>query len=697
MGFAEAIPNTDFHARAGIEHGLAEISMVDLQYAVDRVSARFHLKAQQTRAMDAIHVTMPYASQQSIRVIVTPKPASLMLHDAVCAYQFKGPHEVSIHVSQSAHHDHLERALTHEFSEINFALHLKLKHGSEPTVAEAASVYKNEPLAPSEQALRQRLTPHDIGRLSELDFVFGVRGSGGMDAKQQWATLTHLGMVSENPGASKRIKLLNYLPKELIDPRTVKLIQLRLSSPLQPSMAPTPIRKVQPKSAQDVAVSASLDSIPATESTQPSSTESAETITIEDTEVDTPNTNTEVDDQNTDAVAAFHQDISDQLATALDSALDARQIWHHYLSELRRAEDNYAEAAGTTGKALKEAEARCKSIAETLKQVRNQPAASDEIVRLQVSLRQAHFELGQIRLSHNQSISETEVRTHQRHIQVAQTKEEKAQKDRLQALIPVMRLILTTLDIRRQPDIEWAKHSLSAIRQSWKTHADRLQERVGATLTVATDAKEECLRLQRDLQAIAQQLERVEGRNNNQRQVDSLSNRQMRVGQELTRAQRKLDRAVRAYRDVLSEPEVSELRTHCGRWAAKYDSLMTLDALNISSEEDPRTTTRSARLQAIERHIHTTIEHLLAHAETPLNRFLDAWANPNEALDTPEQALTKCLNADEAWEWRDQLTDMVLQQESLLYPNPTPLPEPETLLFDAPENKICRAVLRNNG
>ena len=85
--------------------------------------------------------------------------------------------------------------------------------------------------------------------------------------------------------------------------------------------------------------------------------------------------------------------------------------------------------------------------------------------------------------------------------------------------------------------------------------------------------------------------------------------------------------------------QVSELRTHCGRWAAKYDSLMTLDALNISSEEDPRTTTRSARLQAIERHIHTTIEHLLAHAETPLNRFLDAWANPNEALDTPEQAL----------------------------------------------------------
>ena len=517
MGFAEAIPNTDFHARAGIEHGLAEISMVDLQYAVDRVSARFHLKAQQTRAMDAIHVTMPYASQQSIRVIVTPKPASLMLHDAVCAYQFKGPHEVSIHVSQSAHHDHLERALTHEFSEINFALHLKLKHGSEPTVAEAASVYKNEPLAPSEQALRQRLTPHDIGRLSELDFVFGVRGSGGMDAIQQWATLTHLGMVSENPGASKRIKLLNYLPKELIDPRTVKLIQLRLSSPLQPSMAPTPIRRYNrnPLKMSRFRITR-LHSCHRVYTTQQ--------YRIRRDHHNRRHRGRHPKHKHRSRRpehrrrSCFPQDISDQLATALDSALDTRQIWHHYLSELRRAEDNYAEAAGTTGKALKEAEARCKSIAETLKQVRNQPAASDEIVRLQVSLRQAHFELGQIRLSHNQSISETEVRTHQRHIQVAQTKEEKAQKDRLQALIPVMRLILTTLDIRRQPDIEWAKHSLSAIRQSWKTHADRLQDRVGETLTVATDATEECIRLQRDLQAIAQQLERVEGRNNNQRQ-----------------------------------------------------------------------------------------------------------------------------------------------------------------------------------
>ena len=161
----------------------------------------------------------------------------------------------------------------------------------------------------------------------------------------------------------------------------------------------------------------------------------------------------------------------------------------------------------------------------------------------------------------------------------------------------------------------------------------------------------------------------------------------------MTRAQHKLDRAVRAYRDVLSEPEVSELRTHCGRWAAKYDSLMTLDALNISSEEDPRTTTRSARLQAIERHIHTTIEHL-AHAETL--EVSGCLANPNEALDTPEQALTKCLNADEAWEWQNQLTDMVLQQESLLYPNLRPYLNQKRPSMP-PENKICRAVLRNNG
>lgn len=664
MGSAEAIPNTDFHGEAGASFGLAPITMVDLQYAIDRLSGRFHLTAKRGSDASVVYVAMPYNTQQIVSIQVRTQPSSEMRNAAVCSYQFQGPQNVTIFVSTCAHHDHLERALTHELSEINFALHLQLKHGIEPTLAEKHSIYENTVLTPSDKALRQRLTPHDIGRISELDYVFGVRGGGGMDAKQQWATLTHLGMANDNSDAEKRISLLKYLPKELIDPRTVKHIQLRLSSPLQPSIAPAPLRTSQQP---EVAERPPIPNEASSTSTDPSKPK-------EESPVPSPNDSI----PNESNVAAFHQDISTQLAGALDMALDARQVWMHYQNELQHAEDNYAQAAGTTGKALKAAEARCKSIADTLKEVRAQSVSSSEIVGLQVALRQAHFELGQIRQSHNKSISESEVRNHQRRIQVAHSKEEKAQKENVDALVPVIRLILTTLDIRRQPEVEWAKHSLLNVRMGWRATDETLRERIGTPLTVAVDTKEDCLRLQRDLQSIAQQLERVEGRNNNQRQVDSLSNRQIRVGQELERAKRKLDRAIRAYREVWSEEEVTRLRAESNAWADRFNALMQHRSLQISTEEMPRTTTRAARLQAIERQIQATLEHLLSHAEKPLNRFLDEWAKPDGDLAQEEDALTRCLDEDIAWEWREQLTDMNLQRESLLYPNPIQVPNPDT-------------------
>ena len=103
---------------------------------------------------------------------------------------------------------------------------------------------------------------------------------------------------------------------------------------------------------------------------------------------------------------------------------------------------------------------------------------------------------------------------------------------------------------------------------------------------------------------------------------------------------------------------------------------------STSPNESPRLSTRSARLQAIERQLELTLDNLLDHVKPMLDMFLTEWSEPDSDLKKAEQLLSDALRDSKSWEWRDQLSDMKRQQIELKYPLRDSPPEPSSFKID---------------
>ncbi|MFK7931154.1 MAG: hypothetical protein AB8H79_23420 [Myxococcota bacterium] len=221
IGTAAQIEGTDFHGTAGADAGLDNLGRADVASGLAGLHDRFDLRLKPDDSSDGIAVDLPVAGGKTLPVRVREADASELPGGAVACYE-RGPDgETLILVSKGAHPDHVERALSHELAEIRHLEHLRDQgvDVDDPTVfkALAASGALRAGAMDTDTAnLPTGLTPHDVGRLPELDYVFGARGNASSEA-DQIHTLHHLGLLEDTPDATAR---LDAVRKAVEDPKS---------------------------------------------------------------------------------------------------------------------------------------------------------------------------------------------------------------------------------------------------------------------------------------------------------------------------------------------------------------------------------------------------------------------------------------------------------------------------------------------
>ena len=709
-GAAEAIPNTEFHGISGIDQGFGPISKIDLQLALDRLTHRFGLQdvPSSQRHHGWIYRIMPISAARTIQIGFATAPALTLPNRAVSTYAFLSPSEVEVQVSDGAHPDHLERGLVHELAEINYCGHIELRQGEaspekRTALAKPGVLFAGTLLEEFQElnTLISKLTPHDIGRISELDYLFGNRGSAASETSEIIQTLTTLGFGADSPSEHLRTTMLTKLPTQLIQPGTLDDLTRFLGehSPFPlPGETPAHLTGFETlaetfeetpaapplQSSVDAPVDEPEPSPPLLEAPilnpEPVLTDAPRLSPEQSAPKEHSSEPTTISVQLNELkdVSGHHLFIGSKLEDAMEKALAERSLAADTTNARERAEDNYAQAAGETGEQLKLAEKRCTDVSRQLREIRNQGGSSAQIIELQLQLRQAHFELGKLKERHNKSLSDREVREYRRRIQTALSAEDKALHEAHQCLLPVVDLMIQSLDLQSNPENELMRQHLNERWRQWAACDTELREALESSLTPTWDAEDHVERLDRDLAALTQQLERVEGRSNNQRQIDSLTQRRERVTRELERAQQDLAQCATAYAKTWFNPEVITQRNRLEALHTECKHLTHQTKRVIHTSDDIRDSTRAARISAIERQIQQTLESILGEVQEVLNALITAWANPDGDMTPLETQLGGILSTPQVWEWREQLRQMKDQRLSLEHPAPKLLPKPDS-------------------
>ena len=237
--------------------------------------------------------------------------------------------------------------------------------------------------------------------------------------------------------------------------------------------------------------------------------------------------------------------------------------------------------------------------------------------------------------------------------------------------------ILRTLEVVLLANEVQRRHQFEQVRKAWAECDKRALQHLGAVFIPTKDAYDNVVRLRRDIVALDQQLERVEGRNNNQRQVDSLSSRKTRVQTELERAEAQLVRLTGAYKTEWSKDETIAIVDEWTQLSRRAKTLAEQLGLRTKRDEEVRATTRVALLGAVERQIKLTLENITGQIQGPLDTYLDAWGDPSGELGQPESELADALRDPEIMELREQLRDLIIQRTEHTYPIPYPLKRPD--------------------
>ena len=179
-----------FHGRAGGEGSVTlEHVQTGLMNLTQKMGGRMLLEDDPE---GAVHVQLPLEDGQTSFVPVKTSDPSEMNEGAVAEFRIQANGEIEILVSSHAKPEHVEEALAHEFAEIKHLMKLKaagvdiFTHGAHLTGAGALQGKRIIPGSTLED-VRDAMTPHDYGRVAQLDYIADrqTRGLPGGDTTRK--------------------------------------------------------------------------------------------------------------------------------------------------------------------------------------------------------------------------------------------------------------------------------------------------------------------------------------------------------------------------------------------------------------------------------------------------------------------------------------------------------------------------------